>query len=150
MSCPEQEIGCWCAEEHYNDSCMNFELGKNDWGQSLDHVCDVFFVCVVSATPMSKQKLYEREGRNTSSNDPNMLNSRVFIGNLASDKVGRQEIENLFSRFGKVLGVSLHKSYGFVQFESENSAKDSVESVNGQKLHGQILGMTAGGSCGVH
>ena len=99
---------------------------------------------------MSKQSLYEREGRNTSSNDPKMLNSRVFIGNLASDKVSRQDIESLFSRFGKVLGVSLHKSYGFVQFESENSAKDSVESVNGHKLHGQILGMAVALVFGVH
>lgn len=114
-------------------------------------MCGDFVSCSPNVlVPMSRQKQYEREGRNTSSNDPKMLNSRVFIGNLASDKVGRQDIENLFSRFGKVLGVSLHKSYGFVQFERESSAKDSVESVNGHKLHGQILGMTAGCSLGVH
>ena len=84
--------------------------------------------------------MYEREGRNTSSKDPKMLNSRVFLGNLASELVGRHEIETLFSTFGKVLGVSLHKSYGFVQFESEESAKNSVDSMNGHVLHGLKLG----------
>lgn len=32
-------------------------------------------------------KLYDREGRNTSSNDPEMMESRIFVGNLAADKV---------------------------------------------------------------
>lgn len=97
----------------------------------------------VVALRMADDKLlsvYEREGRNTSSKDPKMLNSRVFIGNLASDKVGRQDIENLFATFGKVLGVSLHKSYGFVQFESEESAKNSVNSMHGHMLHGLKMG----------
>ena len=85
--------------------------------------------------------VYEREGRNTSSKDPKMLNSRVFIGNLASEKVGRQDIENLFETYGKVLGVSLHKSYGFVQFDSEESAKNSVNSMHGHMLHGLKMGM---------
>ena len=32
-------------------------------------------------------RLYEMEGRNTSSTDPKMMESRLFIGNLASDLV---------------------------------------------------------------
>ena len=83
---------------------------------------------------------YEKDGRNTSSNDPKMLDSRVFIGNLPSDKVGRQDIEKLFNAFGKVLGVSLHKSYGFVQFDDEESAKKAVAEMHGHKLHGLALG----------
>ena len=34
-----------------------------------------------------RQKMYDREGRNTSSNDPEMMESRIFVGNLAADKV---------------------------------------------------------------
>jgi RNA recognition motif-containing protein len=84
--------------------------------------------------------VYEREGRNTSSQDPKMLNSRVFIGNLAAEKVGRQDIESMFAVHGKVLGVSLHKSYGFVQFDSEESAKNSVNAMQGHMLHGLKMG----------
>lgn len=85
--------------------------------------------------------VYEREGRNTSSKDPKMLHSRVFIGNLASDKVGRQDVETVFSAHGKVLGVSLHKSYGFVQFDTEESAKNAVNAMHGEMFHGLKMGM---------
>lgn len=64
-----------------------------------------------------------------------MMNSRVFVGNLAAEKVTRQEVEQLFSEYGKVLGVSLHKSYGFVQFAEEECAKSSVKGLNGHSLH---------------
>ena len=79
-------------------------------------------------------------GSNTSSNDPKMLDSRVFIGNLPSDKVTRKIVEDMFSEFGKVLGVSLHKSYGFVQYESEEDAKKAVEGTHRKLLEGSTLG----------
>lgn len=78
---------------------------------------------------------------NTSSNDPKMLNSRVFIGNLPSEKVNRSEVEAMFAEYGTVLGVSLHKSYGFVQFDDEAVAKKAVAGVHGKKLEGNHLGI---------
>ena len=33
------------------------------------------------------QVMYNKDGRNTSSSDPEMMESRIFIGNLASKKV---------------------------------------------------------------
>lgn len=86
------------------------------------------------------KSLYEREGRNTNSSDPKMLNARVFIGNLPSEKVTRLEIENLFSPYGKMLGISLHKSYGFVQYEKEEEAKKAVAGMHNHHLHGLSLG----------
>lgn len=85
-------------------------------------------------------RLYDREGRNTSSTEPRMMHSRVFIGNLAAEKVTRQEIEQLFGPYGKILGVSLHRSYGFVQFDSVASANEAVKGMNGTMLHGLKLG----------
>lgn len=81
---------------------------------------------------------FDREGRNTS--DPKLLESRVFIGNLPSDKVTRFELESLFAPFGKLLGVSLHKSYGFVQYEKEEEAKKAVEGMHQHLLHNMKLG----------
>ena len=86
------------------------------------------------------QKIYDREGRNTSSDDPKMMNARVFIGNLASDKMSRQEVMKMFEPYGKVLGVSLHKSYGFVQFETEKEAKAAVKATNGNVVEGLRIG----------
>ena len=86
------------------------------------------------------QQVYDREGRNTSSNDPKMMNARVFIGNLASDKLSRQDVMKMFESHGKVLGVSLHKSYGFVQFENEKDAKAAVKATNGINVEGLRIG----------
>lgn len=93
-----------------------------------------------AATEARLQRIYDREGRNTSSMDPKMMNARVFIGNLAADRVSRQDVVKLFEPHGKVLGVSLHKSYGFVQFENEESAKNAVKSINGKMVEGLRVG----------
>ena len=86
------------------------------------------------------QKIYEREGRNTSSNDPKLMNSRVFLGNFPAEGMTRKEVEDVFSEFGKVLGISLHKTYGFVQFDNEDNAKAAVKEWNGKTLKGLKLG----------
>ena len=71
--------------------------------------------------------------------DAKMLDSRVFIGNLP-ETVSRQEIENVFQTYGTILGVSLHKNYGFIQYEGQDAAKKSVEAMNGYNFHGAALG----------
>ena len=85
-------------------------------------------------------KKYDREGRNTSSSDPKMMNARVFIGNLAAEKVTRQDVMKLFQSHGKVLGVSLHRSYGFVQFDKEESAEVAVKAIHGKTVQGLRVG----------
>lgn len=87
-----------------------------------------------------KQRSIDREGRNTSSTDPKMMRSRIFIGNLAADKISRQDLEHVFAPYGKILGVSLHKNYGFVQFDNEESAEQAVAGENGLVKHGLKLG----------
>lgn len=79
-------------------------------------------------------------GRFTSSSDPKLMNARVFMGNLPAELISRHEIEDNFRKFGKILGISLHKSYGFVQYEKEEQAKAAVAAWNGKKLKGQVLG----------
>ena len=85
-------------------------------------------------------KIYERDGRNTSSNDPKMMEARVFIGNLPADEVNRQAVEELYKEFGKILGISLHKSYGFVQFENSDCANTAVKATHGRIMNGKRLG----------
>jgi len=40
----------------------------------------------------------------TNIEDPEYLNARLFIGNLASDRTTKQDLENLFQSYGKILG----------------------------------------------
>ncbi len=36
--------------------------------------------------------------------DPSTASSRIFVGSIPHDNIGRQDIEDAFSRFGKVTG----------------------------------------------
>jgi len=42
----------------------------------------------------------------TNIEDPRFLNARIFIGNLASERTTKQDLENLFQAYGKILGTS--------------------------------------------
>ena len=72
--------------------------------------------------------------------DPHSVRCRVFIGNLPTDKMSRQEMEDVFSHHGKVAGVSIHTHFGFVQYENERSADEAVSKENGKVYYGKRLG----------
>ena len=80
-------------------------------------------------------------GNVTNSNDPKAKASRVFLGNLNTGYVTREEIESIFSRYGRITGVSLHKGFGFVQYTSEYCARCAVEGEHGRIMANQPLGM---------
>ena len=42
--------------------------------------------------------------KHTNSDDPELLRSRVFLGNLPTDKLEREEVSDTFSKYGKILG----------------------------------------------
>ncbi|KAJ7998820.1 hypothetical protein DPEC_G00208940 [Dallia pectoralis] len=75
----------------------------------------------------------------TNKNDPKSINSRVFIGNLNTAVVKKSDVETIFSKYGRVLGCSVHKGYAFVQYASERHARGAVIGENGRVLAGQNL-----------
>uniref|UniRef100_S4RBP9 RALY RNA binding protein like n=1 Tax=Petromyzon marinus TaxID=7757 RepID=S4RBP9_PETMA len=81
----------------------------------------------------------------TNKNDPRSINSRVFIGNLNTAIVKKPDVETLFSKYGKVVGCSVHKGYGFVQYASERSARLAVAGENGRVMAGQQLDINMAG-----
>ncbi len=76
----------------------------------------------------------------TNKNDPKSINSRVFIGNLNTAVVKKSAIEMIFSKYGRVLGCSIHKGYAFIQYANERHARGAVIGENGRVLAGQTLG----------
>ena len=82
-----------------------------------------------------------QSGNVTNSSDPKDKASRVFVGNLNTGYVTRKEIEAIFSRYGSITGVSLHKGFGFVQYTSEYNARCAVEGEHGRIMANQPLGM---------
>lgn len=80
----------------------------------------------------------------TNKTDPKSINSRVFIGNLNTAVVKKSDVESIFSKYGRVLGCSVHKGYAFVQYASERHARGAVIGENGRVLAGQTLGKSTG------
>ncbi|XP_041748527.1 RNA-binding protein Raly isoform X2 [Coregonus clupeaformis] len=81
----------------------------------------------------------------TNKNDRKSINSRVFIGNLNTAVVKKSDVESIFSKYGRVLGCSVHKGYAFVQYASERHARGAVIGENGRVLAGQTLDINMAG-----
>ncbi|XP_029381109.1 heterogeneous nuclear ribonucleoproteins C1/C2 isoform X1 [Echeneis naucrates] len=76
----------------------------------------------------------------TNKTDPRSLNSRVFIGNLNTLLVTKADVEAIFSKYGKIVGCSVHKGYAFVQYANERNARAAVTGEDGRMIVGQVLG----------
>ncbi|XP_047203925.1 RNA-binding protein Raly isoform X1 [Girardinichthys multiradiatus] len=81
----------------------------------------------------------------TNKTDPKSINSRVFIGNLNTAVVKKSDVESIFSKYGRVLGCSVHKGFAFVQYASERHARGAVVGENGRVLAGQMLDINMAG-----
>ena len=66
-----------------------------------------------------------------------MENANLYVGNM-DYKATESDISELFGEFGNVTSVKLierdglKKGFGFVEFDSEDSAKKAQEALNGK------------------
>ncbi|SPO01178.1 uncharacterized protein DNG_03925 [Cephalotrichum gorgonifer] len=65
--------------------------------------------------------------------------SRVFIGNLSSDKVSKRDVFDLFHRYGRLAQISLKSAFGFVQYHTFEEAQAAVESMQGADVKGRKI-----------
>lgn len=78
-------------------------------------------------------------GNQTSSQDPQAVNSRVFVGNLNTFQIVKTDVEKMFQKYGRIAGISMHKGYAFVQFTSPFDARSACLGEDGKTLCGQVL-----------
>ncbi|XP_061775536.1 heterogeneous nuclear ribonucleoprotein C-like isoform X3 [Nerophis ophidion] len=81
----------------------------------------------------------------TNKTDQRSLNSRVFIGNLNTLMVTKADVEAIFSKYGKIVGCSVHKGYAFVQYANERNARSAVTGEDGRIIVGQVLDINLAG-----
>ncbi|XP_037529589.1 uncharacterized protein LOC119406870 isoform X4 [Rhipicephalus sanguineus] len=71
--------------------------------------------------------------------DPARASSRIYVGNLKKH-IEREDLQKLFSKYGEIQGISLHKGgFGFVQFKEEGEAEAAVKGEGGVFFKGCLL-----------
>ncbi|KAH8874163.1 Heterogeneous nuclear ribonucleoproteins C1/C2 [Schistosoma japonicum] len=76
----------------------------------------------------------------TNRTDPNSLKSRVFVGNLNTVHMSKTELESIFSKYGAVVGISVHKGYAFIQYANETNARAAVIGEDSKTYYNMVLG----------
>lgn len=77
-------------------------------------------------TGRNRQKIYDHEGTNTTSDKPHLMRARLFVGN--TQRMMRNDLRRIFSNYGDVVGVSVHKGFAFVQMDRERNANRAINS----------------------
>lgn len=90
--------------------------------------------------PSSNNFRLGRGGINTNSKDPMAMKSRVFVGNLNTSLVTREQLIQVFAPFGEILAVSIHKGYAFIQYGFESEARNAVSFTDGTMIAGKRIG----------
>lgn len=76
----------------------------------------------------------------TNSTDPLSVNSRLFVGNLNTFALTKDAVETVFQRYGRIIGISMHKGFAFVQYTNEHDARKAVAGEDQRIYAGQQIG----------
>jgi nuclear polyadenylated RNA-binding protein 3 len=63
--------------------------------------------------------------------------SRMFIGNLPTDKIGKRDVFRLFYPYGRLAQISIKQAYGFVQFYDKEDCENAIRAQQGMYLTGR-------------
>ncbi|PLN80458.1 hypothetical protein BDW42DRAFT_170889 [Aspergillus taichungensis] len=69
--------------------------------------------------------------------------SRLFVGNLPTERVTKRDLFHIFHKYGKLAQISIKQAYGFIQFLESGSCKQALDVeqgavVRGRKVHLEI------------
>lgn len=84
----------------------------------------------------TREMRYTRDGTNTTSREPHLERARLFVGNIEPNHTHRRDLIKLFSEYGEVLGVSVHRGYAFVQMDRERTANAAINRADNKRFMG--------------
>ena len=59
--------------------------------------------------------------------------TKVFVGQL-SKKIRTSDLEEAFSKFGKVKDVEMKTNHAFIEFDSARDAEEAVDEMDGKTI----------------
>ncbi|KAM0324822.1 hypothetical protein ACHAQA_007788 [Verticillium albo-atrum] len=65
--------------------------------------------------------------------------SRIFIGNLSSERVSKRDVFNIFREYGPLAQISLKSAYGFVQYHTVEDAQGAMQNLQGSEVKGRKI-----------
>ncbi|KAL4712043.1 hypothetical protein ACJJTC_003710 [Scirpophaga incertulas] len=67
---------------------------------------------------------------------------RIYVGGI-SDGTAVDELYDHFISYGQINGIVINRNFGFIQFETEQSAKDAISKADGSVFKGRNLSVRA-------
>ncbi|KAL4779007.1 hypothetical protein BJX76DRAFT_365673 [Aspergillus varians] len=100
------------------------------WGPEVQKKYDAF---------LHDERIYVTEGLW----DRFPYGSRLFVGNLPTERVTKRDLFHIFHSYGKLAQISIKQAYGFIQFLEAPACKRALEHeqgaiVRGRKVHLEI------------
>lgn len=68
--------------------------------------------------------------------------SRMFIGNLPSERIGKKDVFRLFYPYGRLAQISIKQAYGFVQFYEKADCDTAIQAQQGMVITGRRVRMS--------
>ena len=76
-------------------------------------------------------------GLSSMTNDPETAYMRVFVGNINTNSVSKQLLSRIFSKYGYITAISMHRGFAFVQFNDYYCACAAASAMNGNMIGDQ-------------
>ncbi|CRG85248.1 putative RNA-binding protein C3H8,09c [Talaromyces islandicus] len=65
--------------------------------------------------------------------------SRLFVGNLPTERVTKRDLFHLFHKYGKLAQISIKQAYGFIQFLDSSSCHQALQIEQGGLVRGRSI-----------
>lgn len=99
---------------------------ERPWGPEIQQIYDKF---------LEDERMYVTEGVW----DKFPLGSRLFVGNLPTEKVTKRDLFHIFHKYGQLAQISIKQAYGFVQFLQAADCQAALQAEQGVELRERLL-----------
>ncbi|PVH17209.1 uncharacterized protein CXQ87_000091 [Candidozyma duobushaemuli] len=69
--------------------------------------------------------------------------SRLFIGNLSTNTISKEDLFRICNKYGEVVSITLKGGYGFAQFKTAEQCADCIKGETDVPLHGRFMRLDA-------